>query len=223
MADSIKAVRGLIDLGGVLLNVYLMPNGGYKLAGRNVTDAVDMRHGSLSEFFKVKTLKELPGTCFIRSVTGETFCALPTELAVQYWGNAAINGCVKAQKLLELLRNSPDVLGVQSSDVPVFLGKNKKSSKRAEASIRDKIAVSEGGVKEVVIISGKIDVLTSTQLIEVKHVKAWKEAIGQVLVYGHYYPSHTKRIHFFGTAHSEIRELIKSHCDKLNICITWEV
>jgi hypothetical protein len=76
------------------------------------------------------------------------------------------------------------------------------------------------------IISPKIgipDVLTESEVIEVKQGKNWKHAIGQVLVYKLYYPEHTARIHLFGGSIVTInRKTIEEHCEKLDVKVSWD-
>ncbi len=62
------------------------------------------------------------------------------------------------------------------------------------------------------------------EIIEVKYVTKWKEAIGQIIAYGQYYPDHQKRIHLFGVDNNNQSKLtlIKQHCLQQNIRITWE-
>lgn len=91
-----------------------------------------------------------------------------------------------------------------------------------EAKIRNRLALTLQGVREVGCAAGRIDVLTPLELIEVKKIKHWKAAIGQVLVYSAYYPQHKKRIHLYGVAHSSLVTIIKTHCDRLNIRVTFE-
>jgi len=67
-----------------------------------------------------------------------------------------------------------------------------------------------------------IDLLTANEIIEIKNVRHWKGAIGQVFVYGNYYPKHKKRIHLFGKCDLETLEMIKSHCEMINITVSWE-
>lgn len=104
MSILTKAIRIEIKLGDIPLNVYEMPNGSYKLAGRNVTDAIGMRAGSLSEKMGVKTLKALPHAGFdcptIKANTGESFIPVAIEDAVAYWGIMARSGNDKAYAVL---------------------------------------------------------------------------------------------------------------------------
>lgn len=79
-----------------------------------------------------------------------------------------------------------------------------------------------GGLREVITPAGNIDLLTSTEIIEVKAVKDWKGALGQILVYGTYYPSHSRRIHLFGCCVQSYLDLVKSHCDPHKVLVTYE-
>ncbi len=69
---------------------------------------------------------------------------------------------------------------------------------------------------------GRIDILTKTELIEVKRVNGWKSAIGQVKSYGRYYPDHCLRIHLFGQLTQKLLLTIQDHCQSENISLTWE-
>ena len=70
---------------------------------------------------------------------------------------------------------------------------------------------------------GRIDILTETEIIEIKKWEEHKKALGQILGYSVYYPNHKKRIHFFGPKPSNkqlaaIREVYQT----FNIAITEE-
>ena len=100
---------------------------------------------------------------------------------------------------------------------------NKPKKKRNESYYRDKLAKSLNGRTEVKVLSGRIDILTSNQIIEVKHIKRWKDAVGQITIYGDSYPNHQKRIHLFGVENNSSKILlIKEQCQKLNIIATFE-
>ncbi len=76
--------------------------------------------------------------------------------------------------------------------------------------------------REVRTLAGNIDILTQSEIIEVKKIINWKSGVGQVLIYGHYYPSHQKRLHLFGETQESYLKMIKSHCKKLKIKVTWQ-
>ena len=67
-----------------------------------------------------------------------------------------------------------------------------------EAEISNKIASQENGTREVTCRFGRVDVLTATEVIEVKRVADYKGAIGQVICYAREFPSHKPRIHLYG-------------------------
>lgn len=100
---------------------------------------------------------------------------------------------------------------------------NKQKPKRNESYYRDKLARSLNGQTEVVVPAGRIDILTSNQVIEVKHIKKWNAALGQVITYGVYYPNHQKRIHLFGVENNSSKILlIEEQCQMQNIIATFE-
>lgn len=114
-------------------------------------------------------------------------------------------------------RQQPDI---NSGDNPRA---NKQKKKRNESYYRDKLAKSLNGQTEVKVPSGRIDILTSNQIIEVKHIKKWNAALGQVITYGYHYPNHQKRIHLFGVENNSSKILlIQKQCQEQNIIATFE-
>lgn len=93
---------------------------------------------------------------------------------------------------------------------------------QAEKQVQLALWNKTGGKREVKTLAGSIDILTSTELIEVKHINSWINAVGQVIIYGSYYPSHKKRLHLFGETQESMLAFIQVHCYKLNIAVTWE-
>lgn len=71
--------------------------------------------------------------------------------------------------------------------------------RNAEAKVRDRLAAAHPGSRvEVPCSSGIVDVVTATEIIEVKRAPMWKAAMGQVLAYSEDFPGRTPRIHLFG-------------------------
>lgn len=79
-----------------------------------------------------------------------------------------------------------------------------------------------GGDMEVPTLVGRIDILTPTELIEVKTVRDWKAALGQLIAYSFFYPDHILRMHLFGRAEPEFLALIQKVTEPHQILITWE-
>jgi len=87
-----------------------------------------------------------------------------------------------------------------------------------EFIVRDNLKSQLGGLTEVTTPAGRIDLLTDTEIIEVKRVKDWKAGLGQVLVYSGFYPEHQKRLHLFGSAEYE-----KQIADIAASCLVFDV
>lgn len=78
-----------------------------------------------------------------------------------------------------------------------------------------------GGQLEVSCDAGRIDLLTEEEVIEVKHIQNWKSALGQVLSYAHYFPTHRPRIHLFGEENPADLSKIKQVCTSHDIKVTY--
>lgn len=97
-----------------------------------------------------------------------------------------------------------------------------KPSPNSEACYRDRLAKELNGKTEVNTPVGRIDIVTKTEIIELKNAKHWKSAIGQIKSYGQYYPKHRQRIHLFGELTESKLKQIQSICDLENILLTWQ-
>ena len=72
-------------------------------------------------------------------------------------------------------------------------------------------------------LSGVVDIVSESQIIEIKVWSRWREAIGQILSYGMFYPDKKKRIHFFGVKPDEDKLAhIKNVCASVNIAVSFE-
>jgi DNA-binding transcriptional ArsR family regulator len=91
-----------------------------------------------------------------------------------------------------------------------------------EQQVRDRLQFQLGGLIEVATPAGRIDLLTDTEIIEVKHVSEWKSAMGQVLAYSGFYPEHGKRIHLWGRKGEMASATALVICLELNIAVTFE-
>lgn len=98
-----------------------------------------------------------------------------------------------------------------------------RTPNRVEGLVRDRLHAQLGGLAEVSTPAGRIDLLTDSEIIEVKSYQSWKAALGQILVYSAFYPKHQKRIHLFGTA-AELAKLadIQAACLGFDVCVTGE-
>lgn len=85
-------------------------------------------------------------------------------------------------------------------------------------TLRDRLKSQLGGLTEVKTPAGRIDLLTETEIIEVKRVGEWKSGLGLILVYSVFYPEHRKQLHLFGSAKDEGKI-----ADIANFCLAFDV
>jgi hypothetical protein len=90
-----------------------------------------------------------------------------------------------------------------------------------EKVVRDRLHAQLGGKTEAYTRWGLIDLLTDTELIEVKIVSHWKDAIGHLIAKSRKYPNHQKRLHLFGYEEPCL-EHIEDVCRDCQINVTFE-
>jgi hypothetical protein len=180
----------------------------------------------------------LPESTIVGFLESEYECAVDIELLVDIGVYSRKDIAVDALK--RNFKLNVDYIVIQTPSIPSGRPKNiykltqscferMRATKRiatkpviTEKEVQRKLNSKLQGIMEIATESGNIDILTNTEVIEIKEVASWKSAIGQILVYGSYYPSHQKRIHIFGHAHSSIRRIIEKHCHRLDIKVTYE-
>lgn len=96
------------------------------------------------------------------------------------------------------------------------------SKDNIEQQVRHRLQSQLGGLVEVTTPAGRIDLLTDTEIIEVKHVSECCSAMGQVLAYSGFYPEHHKHIHLFGRDGEMISATAVTICFELDIAVTFE-
>lgn len=77
---------------------------------------------------------------------------------------------------------------------------------RREAFYRDAEKLRIGARSEVPVGGGIADLVSRTEVVEVKAGRAWRHALGQVLAYGHHHPSLAKRIHLYDVEGVDVDE-----------------
>jgi hypothetical protein len=90
-----------------------------------------------------------------------------------------------------------------------------------ELIIQQRLHKELGGTMEAKTPIGPVDLLTKTEIIEIKKIADWKEALGQVVAKALGFPNHQKRIHLFGTS-STILKKVTTHCQPLDVLVTFE-
>lgn len=81
----------------------------------------------------------------------------------------------------------------------------KKISKEKE--INNKLVNTMNGIAEVKTPVGVIDIMTEDKIIEIKEIKNWKHAVGQILSYSVFIDK-TKCIYLFNDSNNELDEII---------------
>jgi hypothetical protein len=96
---------------------------------------------------------------------------------------------------------------------------SKKNQKEKE--IQSKLQERLNGEIEVKTDIGYIDLLTDKEIIEIKNALYWKSAVGQVLSYGTFYPTHSKVIVLFDSEDVD-KAIIESICKEYGIVVWLE-
>lgn len=101
--------------------------------------------------------------------------------------------------------------------------KPRKDSDTVEAAVRDHLAQQETGQVEVTCDHGRVDVLTRSEVIEVKRGSRYLHALGQVLRYAESFPEHRKRVHLILEADQDDLLLkAKRVCSRYGVDVTCE-
>lgn len=202
MSDIVRSIRAELNLGSKIIDCYQFPDGEKRIGIGGASIAI----GRSKEY--LGRLQKSDSAIFNKlKLMGYTGEIIETDFS--------------------LPRGMSRSKTISSSDFDILMMffvhfHEKKEYKNPESVVRDRLLEKYRGSKEVPTEAGKIDLLTSSEIIEVKQINKWKEALGQILVYGHYYPSHQKRIHLFGECHSSYLEIIQKHCEKVGVLLTWE-
>ncbi len=91
-----------------------------------------------------------------------------------------------------------------------------------ERIVRDRLQAQLGGKTEAPTPSGPVDLLTETEIIEVKAIHLWKDAFGHLMPKSDAYPNHIKRLHLYGPADFNLNT-IATYCKKFGIKVTFEL
>ncbi len=100
----------------------------------------------------------------------------------------------------------------------------KGSLKEREVQLCLSAELGPGVRTEVTCPSGRIDVLSPSEVIEVKQVDRYKHALGQVLAYSRHFPDRTPRLHLFSEAviSEAQRELVTRDCAQQGVSVSFQ-
>jgi hypothetical protein len=91
-----------------------------------------------------------------------------------------------------------------------------------EFEIQSRMQQELGGKIEVHTSAGRIDLVTATEVIEIKKIANWKDAFGEVLAKGQKFPQHSQRIHLFGDS-DKLMPTIVEYCTPMGVAVTFEL
>ena len=97
--------------------------------------------------------------------------------------------------------------------------KGDKNNEQKEKEIQEKLYEKLGGIKEYETKYGNIDLLTESEVIEIKIHENWKHGLGQLLVYSNEIKNKKLRLHLFD---GKKEEDIINICKVYNINVSWE-
>jgi hypothetical protein len=101
-------------------------------------------------------------------------------------------------------------------------GEYVKKRQGPERAIQERLHQELGGEMEAWTAIGPVDLVTPTEIIEIKRIEDWKTAVGQVLTKSQTYPQHKKRIHLFGESSQQLKKII-SNCQAFEVVVTFEL
>lgn len=102
--------------------------------------------------------------------------------------------------------------------------KPRRVNEALEANVRDRLAEREKGQVEVQCEYGIVDVVTSSEIVEVKRSKNYLHALGQVLGYGESFPEHKKRVHLIlEDSEEDLLSRAKRICSRHDVSVTCEI
>ena len=112
----------------------------------------------------------------------------------------------------------------ENDDHVSLLRSNKKVY--IEDRIRNELIAQENMVNyqtEYKVKSGRVDVVTETEIIEIKDMDQWTRAIGQVLSYKHFLPDKKARLHLFydNVSMENKKEMIEEVCCSYGVRVTY--
>ena len=97
-------------------------------------------------------------------------------------------------------------------------------SRQREREVRERLAKEVNGTQCVMGTYGEIDIVSTDEVIEVKHAPKFAHALGQVLMHSFSYPAKSMRVHLFGSVKElAVLDQVQSAFVKFNVRVTHEV
>lgn len=161
MSESIKATRATVEIGGLTVDAFMLPDGSYRMSQIQASEAVGLSGRNVFDFLRSNALKTLLGEGYTDSVfeseqieiesegdkRGQSrFNSLPLEVVGAYWLWQSYRGNKKALSLCMALiiesleRRFDDAFGVVVSEQE----RNRRLSQRNSQLEQDLAKLGEG-------------------------------------------------------------------------------
>ncbi|MEM9766480.1 MAG: hypothetical protein AAF892_01185 [Cyanobacteria bacterium P01_D01_bin.71] len=224
MTDSTKASRATVQLGSMEVDGFQLPDGSYRMSQTQAAEIIGLTERDARHFLDSKGIKApmIEVDSFDQASRGTRIKALTLEQSAQYWMHEASKGNLKAIALVEnLVNQNPEAISV----APLLTSLSKRQNKQHDSEAREqaRLAKKLNGKTAVVTPVGKADLVTESEIIEVKLFKNWQRALGQVLAYGTYFPEKQKRIHLVGSVEIELLKKIIAIASNLSVRVSLEL
>jgi hypothetical protein len=144
---------------------------------------------------------------------------IATRLAI--WISEAF--AVKVSVWLEAyMRRVPSVRDEYNAELTII---EPCRSDQVEADVRRRLAIELSGEECIIGMFGEVDLVTASEVIEIKNVKRWTHALGQALAHSKSFPDKSPRVHLFGEENQfqdGVLERAVSLCDDHSVRVTHE-
>lgn len=121
------------------------------------------------------------------------------------------------QEFLGPILKSESLLDAPPAVIPQKIPSTKSAY---ELKCAKELAIALQGQTEVTTEAGRIDVLTVSEVIELKMAHNWKHGIGQLLVYGFYFPDRSLHLVLVGSNADDYLDIARQHCQRFRIQVS---
>ena len=102
--------------------------------------------------------------------------------------------------------------------------KRRKKQRKSEFEVAEDFATGKKGIREVTVCTGRIDFMTSDEIVEVKRAKDWRKGVKQLLTYSAAIKPlvKKKRLYLFDCSSKFDRDAVAAVCDKYQIQVSLD-
>jgi len=112
-------------------------------------------------------------------------------------------------------------ISISTQELTELLDEKCADNKVLEKQVQAKLARQWGAKREIKTPVGNIDLMTDSEIIEVKEAKGYKHSIGQIISYAKFYPTHQKVIYLYGKMPKDFNNCYEL-CKQSGIILRYE-